>query len=561
MFSLVQEFFLELGVTILLATALGLVFVRLKQPLILAYLITGVFLGSAVLNAISADGITHVFSELGIVFLLFLAGLNLNVNVLKEVGRASIITGIGQIAFTSAIGFVILLALGFKYVEAAYLAVAITFSSTIIIVKLLSDKNELDSLHGKISVGFLLVQDIVAIAALILISSMGTGADLASVLSSFLLKAAAFFIIAVMLAKFAVEKIFYQFAKSQELLFLSSISWMLLLVLVSQVLGFSSEIGAFIAGVTLASIPYSFEIAGKIKYLRDFFLVLFFVLLGSQLVFSSIAPILPTVLLISLFILVGNPVIVISLMLFLGYKGKTAFLCGLTVAQISEFSLVLIALGVKVGHIPETILPVITLVGIITISISSYFILHSHAIYGFFSRFIEPFERKKKFEDALSKGEAGVHKIILVGFNRTGKSVVDGLKAPKESILVVDYNPAIVKKAISSGFHAVYGDVSEPEVLNFLKTVEPEIIVSTVKEFGAQAGLLKAFPAHKKPFMIVFSDNVDEAKKLALLNPDMVVVPPVLAGKIVKDYVNRALQSKGLMDEVKQMLLDDLKKY
>jgi len=557
----VQEFFLELGVTILLATALGLVFVRLKQPLILAYLITGVFLGSAVLNAISADGITHVFSELGIVFLLFLAGLNLNVNVLKEVGRASIITGIGQIAFTSAIGFVILLALGFKYVEAAYLAVAITFSSTIIIVKLLSDKNELDSLHGKISVGFLLVQDIVAIAALILISSMGTGADLASVLSSFLLKAAAFFIIAVMLAKFAVEKIFYQFAKSQELLFLSSISWMLLLVLVSQVLGFSSEIGAFIAGVTLASIPYSFEIAGKIKYLRDFFLVLFFVLLGSQLVFSSIAPILPTVLLISLFILVGNPVIVISLMLFLGYKGKTAFLCGLTVAQISEFSLVLIALGVKVGHIPETILPVITLVGIITISISSYFILHSHAIYGFFSRFIEPFERKKKFEDALSKGEAGVHKIILVGFNRTGKSVVDGLKAPKESILVVDYNPAIVKKAISSGFHAVYGDVSEPEVLNFLKTVEPEIIVSTVKEFGAQAGLLKAFPAHKKPFMIVFSDNVDEAKKLALLNPDMVVVPPVLAGKIVKDYVNRALQSKGLMDEVKQMLLDDLKKY
>ena len=556
-----QEFFLELGVTILLATALGLVFVRLKQPLILAYLITGVFLGSAVLNAISADGITHVFSELGIVFLLFLAGLNLNVNVLKEVGRASIITGIGQIAFTSAIGFVILLALGFKYVEAAYLAVAITFSSTIIIVKLLSDKNELDSLHGKISVGFLLVQDIVAIAALILISSMGTGADLASVLSSFLLKAAAFFIIAVMLAKFAVEKIFYQFAKSQELLFLSSISWMLLLVLVSQVLGFSSEIGAFIAGVTLASIPYSFEIAGKIKYLRDFFLVLFFVLLGSQLVFSSIAPILPTVLLISLFILVGNPVIVIALMLFLGYKGKTAFLCGLTVAQISEFSLVLIALGVKVGHIPETILPVITLVGIITISISSYFILHSHAIYGFFSRFIEPFERKKKFEDALSKGEAGVHKIILVGFNRTGKSVVDGLKAPKESILVVDYNPAIVKKAISSGFHAVYGDVSEPEVLNFLKTVEPEIIVSTVKEFGAQAGLLKAFPAHKKPFMIVFSDNVDEAKKLALLNPDMVVVPPVLAGKIVKDYVNRALQSKGLMDEVKQMLLDDLKKY
>lgn len=556
-----QEFFLELGVTILLATALGLVFVRLKQPLILAYLITGVFLGSAVLNAISADGITHVFSELGIVFLLFLAGLNLNVNVLKEVGRASIITGIGQIAFTSAIGFVILLALGFKYVEAAYLAVAITFSSTIIIVKLLSDKNELDSLHGKISVGFLLVQDIVAIAALILISSMGTGADLASVLSSFLLKAAAFFIIAVMLAKFAVEKIFYQFAKSQELLFLSSISWMLLLVLVSQVLGFSSEIGAFIAGVTLASIPYSFEIAGKIKYLRDFFLVLFFVLLGSQLVFSSIAPILPTVLLISLFILVGNPVIVISLMLFLGYKGKTAFLCGLTVAQISEFSLVLIALGVKVGHIPETILPVITLVGIITISISSYLILHSHAIYGFFSRFIEPFERKKKFEDALSKGEAGVHKIILVGFNRTGKSVVDGLKAPKESILVVDYNPAIVKKAISSGFHAVYGDVSEPEVLNFLKTVEPEIIVSTVKEFGAQAGLLKAFPAHKKPFMIVFSDNVDEAKKLALLNPDMVVVPPVLAGKIVKDYVNRALQSKGLMDEVKQMLLDDLKKY
>ena len=151
---MIELFFLELAAVILLATLLGVLFRKLKQPVLLAFIFAGIILGSSFLNVITYKELMNVFSELGVAFLLFLVGINLDLRIFKEIGKTSIITGIGQIVFTTVCGFLIASFLGFGLVEALYIAIALTFSSTIIIVKLLSDKKELNSLYGKISIGF-----------------------------------------------------------------------------------------------------------------------------------------------------------------------------------------------------------------------------------------------------------------------------------------------------------------------------------------------------------------------------------------------------------------------
>ena len=554
-------FFTELGTIIIVATLLGLFFKKLRQPLILAYIATGIILGASFLDVLSYKEIIATFSELGITFLLFLVGLNLNINVLKEVGKASLVTGLGQIFFTTTLGTLLSLALGFSLIESIYLAIALSFSSTIIIVKLLSDKNELNSLHGKISLGFLLVQDFVAILALMMVSSIGSNPDLAGMLASFFFKGAVFFVLAIAFTKLVLEKIFDHFAQSQELLFLSAISWLMLLGIASQQFGFSIEIGALIAGVTLASIPYSLEISGKIKYLRDFFLVLFFVLMGSQLIFSSLDALLVPSLIYIIFILVGNPLIVISLLLFLGYRGKTAFLSGLSVAQISEFSLVLLALGVKLGHIKPGIAAIITVSAVITIAVSTYLILHSHALYRFFDAFLQRFVKKKTVEDLLHKAREPHYHTVIIGFNRTGKSIAKGLKLKKNTVLVIDFDPAVVKKALAAGFHAIYGDAEDVEIIDYIRQLKPEIVISTTKDAEANDMLLHELGKKHRPLLILLTENLSEVEHLYALGTDLVIVPAVVAGKRITEYVHTALRSKKALHAIQKNLRNELKQF
>lgn len=557
------NFFAQLALIILAATFLGLILSKLKQPLILAYIFTGILLSGSFLNVLAAKEMISVFSELGIAFLLFLVGLHLDINVFRDIGRTSIITGLGQIFFTLLIGFTVASLLGFPSIVALYIAVGLSFSSTIIIVKFLSDKNELNSLHGKISIGFLLVQDVVAIIALIFVSSINISLSLPSIIFSFFFKGIIFFLFVAIISRFFLEKLFDQFAKSQELLFLASLSWLLLLSITSQLLGFSIEIGAFIAGITLGSLPYTFEIAGKVKYLRDFFLVLFFVLLGSQLLFASIESIVIPAIIFSLIVLIGNPMIVTFLMLLLGHRGKTAFLSALAVAQVSEFSLVLAALGVKVGHLPESILAILTMVALMTIAISSYLISFNHSLYRIFSSFLERFASKKSYEDKLTKLKFDHHKIkvVLAGFNRTGRSIIHDLKLDKKSILVIDLDPAMIKKAISEGFNTFYGDIEDFEVIEFINSCMPEILISTTKDFEANKILLFSLSKEKKPFTIVLTESIAEAKELYRLKADLVIVPAILAGKNIREYVHAVLESKEKLKKIQEEFISDLRNF
>ena len=333
-------------------------------------------------------------AQLGVVVLLFMVGLNLSPKIFREVGKVSIVTGLGQIFFTSLIGFGISYSLGFSTLVSLYVAVALTFSSTIIILKILSDKDDLDTLYGKISIGFLLVQDVVAMIALVALSSFSRidaveGISYINVLAGFFFL---FFIGG--LAYKLLPRIMRHVAVSQEYLMLFSLGWCLFLAVVFFKLGLSMEIGALLAGIFLSISPYRYEIYSKIRPLRDFFIFLFFILLGSQMVFSNLDEYILPIIVFSAFILIGNTLIVAFLMGRLGYTKKTGFLAGLTVAQISEFSLILVALGVRLGHLSDEVLSMVTVVGLITIAGSTYAMIYVDKYYHLISRFLTIFERK-----------------------------------------------------------------------------------------------------------------------------------------------------------------------
>ena len=336
----------------MLAAAVGAVGLLLRQPLIVSFIVVGIIAGPAVLGIARSDEPIELFAQLGIAILLFLVGIKLDVNLIRTLGPVSLATGLGQVVFTSVFGFFICLALGFDAVTSIYIAVTLTFSSTIIIVKLLSDKREIDSLHGQIALGFLIVQDIV-VFAMIVLSAVGIGAqegatpgDIFTVLGSGALMIG----FVLLFIRYLAEPITDRLARSPELLLTFAIALAAAFAALGDTLGFGKELGGLLAGVALASTSYRDAIAARLAPLRDFLLLFFFVALGAKLDLGNTSQSLFDATVLSLFVLIGNPLIVILIMVWLGYRVRTGFLAGLTVAQISEFSLIFMAMGVAIDQ-------------------------------------------------------------------------------------------------------------------------------------------------------------------------------------------------------------------
>ncbi|MBU4407003.1 MAG: cation:proton antiporter, partial [Candidatus Altiarchaeota archaeon] len=297
----------DLGIIVLTATLLGLIARVLKQPLILAYVVAGVLIGPAAFRLITSGHMISTFAEMGIAFLLFMVGLELDLSRLKQVGRVSVLCGLGQIAITFVFGFLLSTLLGFQQLESFYIAFILTISSTMVVIKLLSDKNELDTLHGKIALGILLVQDIVTILVLALLTNIGSLS--LSTVADPLLKGLGLVSIAIVAGVYVTPFLLRYIARSIELLFLFALSWCFVFAASSFVLGLSIGVGAFLAGLSLAAFPYNIEIIGRIKSLRDFFATIFFVSLGMQIPAHLVF--LPEAIIFSLFVLLGNILIVL----------------------------------------------------------------------------------------------------------------------------------------------------------------------------------------------------------------------------------------------------------
>ncbi len=524
--------FIEIGIIIVITTLLAGIMRLLKQPLIIAYIFAGIILGPYFLNIVRSIETITILSHIGVALILFIVGLGLTPKVIKEVGKISLITGIGQIIFTSLVGFSIGKLLGFSAIASLYVAIALTFSSTIIIMKLLSDKGDTGTLYGKIAIGFLIVQDLAAVLILMIVSSIPVGEfNFTTLAFETIFKGVGLLMLLFLAGIYVLPTITKFIAKSQEFLLLFSISWCLALASLFHYINFSMEIGALLAGVTLSLTPYRYEISSKMKPLRDFFIVLFFILLGAQMVFADISQYITHILIFSAFILIGNPLIVIILMGLLGYTRRNGFLAGLTVAQISEFSLILIALGVKIGHLTNEILSFVTAVGLITIAGSTYMILYANRIYPHISKYLGVFERKGKKVDEHKYHKDGIYDIIIFGCDRIGYDLLESFKKTKKGVLVVDYNPEIVIDLAKEEVHCRYGDASDVDLLNELNLAKVKMMISTIPDFDTNLFLInKIRNSNKEAVIIVVSHQIDEAIKLYGTGATYVIMPHFLGG-------------------------------
>ncbi|WKZ28642.1 MAG: cation:proton antiporter [Patescibacteria group bacterium] len=533
-----SHIFLELTLVLALATGFGMLARWLRQPTILGYIATGLIVGPLGLLQLNSPETLDAMAELGITFLLFLVGMEMRFKDLKHVGKAALLTGIGQIVFTFVIGYGLTRLLGYGELAALYIAVALTFSSTIIVVKLLSEKRELESLHGKIVIGFLLVQDFVALLFLILLTSLSgsENATLATLpyaaIGFAFLKGAALLAVSLAIGRWIMPRLLRSVGHSQEVLFLVSMAWGMGMAAVAALpqVGLTIEIGAFLAGIALAGSIERHQITSRIKSLRDFFIVVFFIVLGSKMVLSSAAAVTTPAIVLSLFVLIGNPIIVLVIMGLLGYRSRTSFMASVTVAQISEFSLILMALGSRLGHVNSEVVSLVTVVSIATIAISSYLIIYSETLYGWLKTPLKIFEFRAQ-KERRPHDEARRGHIVLVGCHRMGHNILASLEEMHKDFTVVDFNPEVVERLAKRGIHAVYGDISDPEIAELCGLDHARLVISTVPPVEDSRAILAYTRKHNPGAKVILTaDNEYESLDLYEAGADYVLLPHFIGG-------------------------------
>ncbi len=467
--------FFEFSGLLLISALLGAVAVRLHQPLIIAFIAVGILAGPAALGWVAAHDQIDLLAQMGVTLLLFAVGLRLDLHVVKNLGLVALATGLGQIVFTTVLGYLIALALGMTPLTALYIAVALTFSSTIIIIKLLSDKRELDSLHGCIAL----------VVAMMLMSTTRSGDGLGAASLSLLLNLVGVFLVLALLIRYVLPRVLPLLARSQELLLLFAIAWGVAAAVAGDQLGFGKEVGAFLAGFSLASGPYREAISSRLIGIRDFLLLFFFIDLGAKLDFPAVGANPSAAAVLSLFVLIGNPLIVMAIMGYMGYRKRTGFLAGLTVAQISEFSVVFTALGVSLGHVGIDTLSLVTLVGLVTITLSTYMILYSGALYNRCAPWLGVFERKTPFRELAMENQAEARveaDVIVYGLGRYGRRLAKCLQEQNLHMLGVDFDPEIVRICQRHGMKVRFGDAEDPAFPETLPLAGAHWVVSTLPQ-------------------------------------------------------------------------------
>jgi Kef-type K+ transport system membrane component KefB/Trk K+ transport system NAD-binding subunit len=539
--------FSEIASILLIAAIVGAVGSWLRQPLIVSFIAVGVLVGPAGLGIVTQHEEIELLASVGISLLLFVVGLKLDVYTIRTIGPVALATGLGQIVFTSAIGFAIALAMGMTPLTATYVAVALTFSSTIIIVKLLSDKREIDALHGRIAVGFLIVQDVAVIAAMIGITAIGGGPggsdQVALHAASIALKGVIFIGAIAALAVWVLPPVAGRLARAPELLVLAAIAWAVTLAAAGDLLGFSKEVGAFLAGASLAATPYREAIGSRLVTVRDFLLLFFFIDLGARLDLSMLGATIGAALVFSVFVLVGNPLIVMVIMGAMGYRRRTGFLAGLTVAQISEFSLILAALGLSVGHISTETMGLITTVGLVTIGLSTYMILYSGTLYEWLAPWLRIFERRAPYREMASDAAMPpAADVVVFGLGRYGGGILRHLRLRGRRVIGVDFDPETLARWREEGVPVLYGDASDAELFEHLPLGDVRWVVSTAPDVESSRLLLHHLRQRGFPGRIAIAcRTADESDLLRLEGADVLLRPYADAAEQAVDAITTAM--------------------
>jgi Kef-type K+ transport system membrane component KefB/Trk K+ transport system NAD-binding subunit len=571
-----------IGVSIIATTVLGYVAYLLKQPLLLAYIAAGAAIGPQFgFGLVHSKEDIRIIAEIGLILLLFMIGLELDLKKLKESGKSLITTGIAQFILCAAMGLGFFMLLGFTIGEPyeyrifgvkvlggeydlLYLAVCMALSSTTIVVKLLYEKFELDTLAGRLTLGVLVFQDIWAIVLLSIQSSLANP-QILSILQDFA-QAGLVILISMVLSKYVLRYIFQKIAKTPELVLVASLGWCFLIVGLTNAFGLSMEMGALIAGVAISTFPYNLDIIAKIINIRDFFITLFFVALGM---------IIPNPLLnlgmlkvagaAALFLVASRFLSVYPVLYFLKNGNRVSLLTSINLAQLSEFALVIGVIGLKEQHIVRDIQTIIVFVFVMTSVASTYMIKYNQNIQGFLSRVLAAVGFKD-LKATPTDGAAPGHKdIAILGFFRVASAFIQEIEDTaveiKDRMVVVDFNPTVFKRLPVHGVKVVYGDISNPETLHHAGVAEAKIVISTISdEILVGTDNLKLIDQLRKiapqARIIVTAESPTRAVALYRAGADYVFLPNQLAAQHLLPVVTRLLQGDEavLKDEAIEQL-------
>jgi Kef-type K+ transport system membrane component KefB len=533
-----NSIFAQLSFVLGVGAVVALFMKWLKQPLIMGYILTGVLVGPSALNIVHAKDAFESFSEIGITLLLFIIGLGMNAGVIKSLGRVSVITASIILLLVGFSGHLAALALGFNNTTAIILGIALFFSSTIIILKALSDSRELSRLYGQIAIGVILVDDVVATIALVVVAALGTSGALN--IESFAILGLKAFLLGLSLyivGSKIMPHLGKFFASSQELLFLFSIAWGLIIATVFHEAGFSYEVGALFAGVSLAGLPYATEMAAKLKPLRDFFIVLFFVTLGETFTFDAMQQSLVPALVLSAIVMLGKPIFVMSSLGFLGYTRLTSFKAAIHLSQISEFSIILVIFAASTGLIQQSAVSVITLVALITIGISTYLMKYDDELFRFMERHLQIFERKNIKE---RKQRHALYPIILFGYHKGGHEFMRVFRDMRQRYLVVDYDPDIIEHLEGQGIRHAYGDATDEEFLEEINAGKAQLVVSMMTDIASNKVLLRYINRFEpRTTFICHANDYDEAAELYRHGASYVMLPHFIGSERISSYIKQ----------------------
>jgi Kef-type K+ transport system membrane component KefB len=552
-----QNIFLQISILLGITITIAFLVRLLKQPLLIAYIVAGTIAGPLFLNILNAHyTLYEALAQFGVVLLLFVVGLSLNFNHLRTIGKTVLVVGIAQVCITSLVGTGLLLLLHQPLLSSIYLAVAVTFSSTVIIIKLLSDKKDLESTYGRYTVGLMLVQDVIAIIIMILISTLDHDQTFAASIGLLLGKGAVLGLIIFLISYYILPILLKRIALSSEFLFIFTVAWCFGVANLVYWSGFSVEIGAIVAGLSLGSSPYQPEIISRIKPLRDFFLILFFIILGSQLSFTNLNTTLLPGIVLSLFILIGNPFILYFLFRSYKFTRRNSLLIGVTAAQVSEFGFILLFTGQKLGSIQNQELSIFTFVALITIFFSSYIITYNNQIYSILTPWFLKFGKDKY----LQKQESPIlYDVWVFGYHRIGWKVCEALVDKKMKFAVVDFNPEAITKLKNRNIPAFFGDASDVEFLSTLSLERAKLIILTLPDPDDEEVLVRYIRSKNKRTAIIA--NLTHHQNMDMLyksGANYVMLPHLLGGQWIADFIKRQSLTATIFKHLKKEQQRDL---
>ena len=545
------DVFTQLAVVLVVATLMALLMRRLKQPLIVGHILTGILVGPSMLHLIQDKHSFETFSELGIALLLFIIGLELSVSVIRRLGKPVFLTAAAILATVGTIGFLVGSAFHFTTQEAILLGLAMFFSSTIIIAKVLSDKKEISRLNGQIAIGVILLDDIVATFALLFVAASSSGEVLGPFeIGMLMLKGVAVIGVLALVAIKVLPRVVKSVAKSQELLFLFALAWGFGVASLVSAVGFSIEIGALFAGVALAHLPYAHQIGARLKPLRDFFVVLFFISLGENLNFANLGAALVPALIIAALVVILKPLVVMTSLGLLGYTRRTSFKTGINLSQISEFSIIMIVLAASTGMVGERLSAVVTLVALITITISTYLMQYDNKIYQKIDHRLRMFERRGAVD---AHHEAKEYPLILFGFKNGGHQYLRTFRELKKKFVVVDYDPEVIEDLHKANVDYLYGDATDPELLAELEMDAAKLVVNTIGDHTINVSLSKyILKRNPEAAIVCYANSYNEAAELYQLGVSYVMLPHFIGSERMSMFISNHGISKQSFERYRE---------